>query len=276
MKMVGKPRIVVTNDDGIHSPGLKLLYDAVRDLGEIIIIAPETPKSAIGLGITLHKPLRIHEVEVWGVKAYTTNGTPGDAVHLAVNVLSRGKVDLVASGVNAGDNTSIQSILSSGTIGAAIQASLLGIPAVAFSAQTSNPRRFVINEGSRIIIMKRVIREVVSFVLKNGVPEGIDFLSINFPENLTSSTKAKIVPPARRRFRGVIEKRLDPYGKEYYWFYGEPIEPEEGTDVYAIVKEKCIAVTPIALNLAPQSVLENKSVFKLTEAICKAVESLRI
>jgi 5'-nucleotidase len=133
-------KIIVTNDDGIHSPGIYVLAEAVNVFGNAYIVAPEKPKSATGLGMTLHKPLRVKRVP--GRKnTFSISGTPSDVIHIATNIIT-GPVDLVVSGVNIGYNTSIQVILSSGTIGAAAQAALMGIPAVAFS--------MAVNDGEEI------------------------------------------------------------------------------------------------------------------------------
>ncbi len=249
--MTCSPTIIVTNDDGIYSEGLIILCEAVRDLGKTIVVAPETPKSASGLGLTLHKPIRLQKMRFGGVEMYSINGTPSDVVHVALNILCD-KADLVVSGVNLGDNTSVQTILSSGTIGAAAQAALLGIPAAAFSAMTVDTGSLTSDKQS-LELMKRVIRIVSKHLLEKGLPEGVDLVSVNFPERITRNTVVKIVPPARLRFREAVEKRVDPHGREYYWLYGEPVEPEEGTDVYVVLKEKNIALTPLTLNLSPPS-----------------------
>lgn len=161
-------KILVTNDDGIHSPGLRILYNAVRDLGRVYVVAPETPKSASGLGITLHKPLRLERYKLWeNVEVFTTNGTPSDIVYLALNEIAS-DFDLAVSGVNIGDNTSIQVILSSGTVGAAAQAALVGIRAIAFSAAVDEPDQLVGDYAERIQKASRLIAE---WVLRKGLPE---------------------------------------------------------------------------------------------------------
>ena len=241
-------KILVTNDDGVHSPGLKLLYQAVRDLGETVVVAPETPKSSSGLGITLHKPLRINRVNLWGVELYSINGTSSDVVHIAVNELVR-EVGLVVSGVNVGDNTSVQVILSSGTVGAAAQAALIGIPAIAFSAAVSEGEDF--EDPGYAEPLKALIRTMASFVLQHGMPRDVDVLNVNFPSEITGKTRVRVVKPARMRFTEYIEKRFDPRGKPYYWVYGEPVTPEPGTDVYTVIMEKDIAITPLSFNLTP-------------------------
>lgn len=246
--MTGEPKILVTNDDGVYSPGLRLLYEGVRGIGRAYVLAPETPKSASGLGITLHKPLRIIRIKLWGEEpVYMTNGTPSDVIYLALEELSP-RFDLVVSGVNIGDNTSIQVILSSGTIGAAAQAALLGIPGIAFSADVDDAVELEddVETWSNI---RRLVRATVEWVLKNGIPEGADLLSINFPRKVKKDTPIRIVPAARTKFLQKVSVLYDPRGKKYYWLYGTLVDPEPNTDVYTVHVEKAVAITPLTLNL---------------------------
>lgn len=236
-------KILVTNDDGIHSPGLYVLADAVRGFGDVYVVAPEKPKSATGLGMTLHKPLRVKRVP-GKEKTFAISGTPSDIIHIATNVIT-GPVDLVVSGINVGDNTSIQVILSSGTIGAAAQAALLGIPAIAFSMAVSDGEE--IEEQAEKVT--QVIRSVVEHVLTFGLPEGVDVISVNLPGKITEKTDVKVVPAAKLRWRELVDERTDPMGEKYYWIYGEPTEIEPGTDVHVVFREGNIAITPLSLNI---------------------------
>ncbi|ABL87483.1 3'-nucleotidase / 5'-nucleotidase [Pyrobaculum islandicum DSM 4184] len=239
--------ILVTNDDGIHSPGLRLLYQFVSSLDEVDVVAPESPKSAVGLGITLHKPLRMYKVDICGFVAYATSGTPSDTIYLATYGLGR-SYDLVLSGINQGDNTSLQVILSSGTLGAAFQAALLGIPAVAYSAYIEDWGE-ILNDKTAIEIMETVVRTTAEYVLKRGMPKGVDVISVNFPRKLRRGVKARLVKAAKMRYAQQIERRVDPRGAYYYWLYGVNLDPEPNTDVYVVLKEGNIAVTPLTLNL---------------------------
>ena len=245
-----RPVIMVSNDDGVYSRGLKILYESVSRLGDTVVVAPETPKSSSGLGLTLHKPLRLEELHMWDTVVYAINGTPSDVVHLALNVLTN-RIDLVVSGVNIGDNTSIQVILSSGTVGAAAQAGLLGIPAIAFSAAVSSQED--LEDDIYVSFIRKVIRELAWQVIKNGMPEGVDVINVNFPGRIDSNTRIKIARPARLRYLEHMVERRDPLGRRYFWLYGKPVEPEKDTDVYVILVEGNIAVTPISFNLYPMS-----------------------
>jgi len=241
-------RIAVTNDDGVYSPGLLLLYEAVSPLGEAVVIAPLEPRSAKGASLSLEEPIRLYELEIGGVHVYGISGSPSDAVHVARELL--GEVDVLVSGVNIGDNTSIQNILVSGTVGAAAEAALLGIPAVAFSADVEGPRQFL-DEGYRRLVMKTA-RIVTKLVAEEGLPDGVDLICVNFPREFRGVVK--LAPPARLRWREKLERRVDPRGRVYYWLYGEPMDPEPGTDVYVVHVERGIAITPLSLNFRAQRV----------------------
>ena len=249
VRLSGRRKILVTNDDGVYSLGLKVLYDAVAPLGDAIVFAPETPKSASGLGITLHKPLRINRVEYWGMKIYLTNGTPSDIIYLALNEISP-RLDLVVSGVNIGDNTSVQVILSSGTVGAAAQAALMGVPAVAFSAAIEDDLAFRDPTYREAVVA--VARSISRLVLERGLPSGVDVLNVNFPREITPETPVKVARIAPLKFLQRINVNYDPRGNKYYWLYGMMAEPEPGTDVYALYVEGAITISPIQLDLNPR------------------------
>ena len=236
-------RVLVTNDDGPFSPGLRLLYRAVKPLAdEVTVIVPETPKSASGLGLTLHKPLRVNEIIIDDMRVLIINGTPSDVVYATLSLYG-GSLDLVVSGVNLGDNTSVQVALASGTIGAALQAALAGVPAVAFSYAGTDPA-----DMEREDVVDMVVsfsRKVSGWVLRNGMPPGVDVISVNFPREPTK--EAEVVPLAMRRFTNLLVKREDPRGVPYYWLYGQPVDPEPGTDVYTLLVEGKITITPLSL-----------------------------
>ena len=258
MSLLRRRKILVTNDDGIYSLGLKLLHDAVEPLGDTIVFAPETPKSASGLGITLHKPLRIQTVEYWGMKIYVTNGTPSDIIYLALNELSP-NLDLVVSGVNIGDNTSVQVILSSGTVGAAAQAALLGVPSIAFSAAVEESMEFKDPLLSEVIV--KVARRISEIVLDRGLPPGVDLLNVNFPRRITRETRVKIARIAPIKFLQRVNVNYDPRGNKYFWLYGMMADPIPGTDVYAVHVEGAITISPIRLDLNTRNSSEETARF---------------
>jgi 5'-nucleotidase (EC 3.1.3.5)/3'-nucleotidase (EC 3.1.3.6)/exopolyphosphatase (EC 3.6.1.11) len=265
-------RILVTNDDGVHSPGLRLLYQFAAPLGEVDVVAPESPKSATGLGITLHKPLRMYEVDLCGFRAVATSGTPSDTVYLATLGLGR-SYGLVLSGINQGDNTSLQVILSSGTLGAAFQAALLGVPAVAYSAYIEDWDE-VLNDVDALRIMGAVVKATAEYVIKHGMPKGVDVISVNFPRTLRKGVTARLVKAAKMRYAQQIERRTDPRGVYYFWLYGRDLEPEPDTDVYVVLKEGNIAVTPLTLDLnatTAEKAVDLQSIKALVEHINGAI-----
>ena len=236
-------KILVTNDDGPFSPGLAILREAVKGLGEAITVVPETPKSATGLGLTLHKPLRVNRITSNDDFIYLVSGTPSDVIYIAMNVIS-GKPDLVVSGINIGDNLSVQVILTSGTIGAVLQAAIEGVPGIAFSAAVDSPEE--LEEGEYRNFILRVARLVTRITIEEGLPKGIDALNVNFPPIIAN--EVVITKPAVKRFSTSVVKRKDPQGKPYYWLYGSPIEAEKGTDVHAVLEEGKIAITPLSIS----------------------------
>ncbi|MCS7104181.1 MAG: 5'/3'-nucleotidase SurE [Thermofilaceae archaeon] len=236
-------RIVVTNDDGLRSPGLRLLYEAVRELDEALVIAPMEQASAKGGMLTLDEPIRVYELDLTYASAYGITGSPRDVVHVAREVF--GGLDMLVSGINIGENTSIQNILVSGTVGAAAEASLFDIPAVAFSADVNKPS--ALTERGYADFAVSVARAVARYVASEGLPSGVDLLNVNLPRSPTSLVR--VVPPARRRWIEKLDRRVDPRGQCYYWLYGEATEPEPGTDSYVVFVERGIAISPISLSL---------------------------
>lgn len=256
-------KILVTNDDGPFSPGLWVLYDAVRDLGDVSIVVPETPKSASGLGLTLHKPLRLNRLNIKGTLVYMVSGTPSDVIYVAMNTLV-GRPNIVLSGVNIGDNLSIQVILSSGTVGAVLQASIEGVPGIAFSAAVDSPEELESRHYREHL--KRVIRELVRNVIDEGFPEDVDIINVNFPPVIARDMM--VVKPAKKRFSTSIVKRKDPRGIPYYWIYGQPVEAEPNTDVHTVLEEAKIAVTPLRL---PVSYVEDAKLVEIVDQIKKTL-----
>ncbi len=259
----GRTKILLTNDDGPFSPGLWILYEAIKDLGDVYVVVPETPKSATGLGLTLHKPLRMNKLRLSGRTAYVVSGTPSDVIYVAMNTVV-GKPDLVVSGINVGDNLSIQVILSSGTVGAVLQAAIEGIPGIAFSAAVAGPEEM--EEESYREHLLNLTREIVKAVLERGMPSGVDVLNVNFPGVLARDIV--VVRAARKRFSTSIVKRRDPRGVPYYWLYGQPVEAEPGTDVHTVLEEGKAAVTPLSL---PVSYVDSPEVKSMVDEIRRKI-----
>jgi 5'-nucleotidase len=240
-----RPLILVTNDDGITSNGIRELVEISKKLGDVVVVAPDSPQSAMGHAITISKPLRLDLVDHLfdGVISYTCSGTPADCVKLAKHlVLKDKKPDLVVSGINHGSNTSI-SVLYSGTMSAAIEAALEGIPAIGFSLcdYSSNA------DFSHI---RSYVETVIKQALKNGIPESTA-LNVNFPPHMLGEIKGiKICRQARARWTEKFDERSDPNGRSYYWLTGEFINEDKGedTDEY-LVSQGFATIVPCAFDL---------------------------
>ena len=239
-----RARILVTNDDGADSPGLRLLYDAIRDFGEVEIIVPEVSRSACGHGMTLHRPIRARRVTLWGkVAALLIDGQPADAVYIA---LSRNKPSIVLSGINMGDNTSLQSILASSTIGAIMHAALNNVPGIAFSADTRNAEEFKLLVRSNEGFIKAIIRGLTSLMLGKELSRLISALSVNFPR-IIRGREIVVAKPARLRFRQLAELVKSADTEAYYRLVGIPVNAEEDSDVAMLLRGR-VVVTPLCVD----------------------------
>lgn len=248
--MTNKPRILITNDDGIYAEGILALKTALEAVGEVFVVAPDRPRSACGHSITLHKPLRMNKVRLPdGSQGYAVSGTPSDSVSLAVIEVMRRKVDLVVSGINPGPNLGWD-LTYSGTVSAAMEAVMMGIPAIAVSVTSYA-------DDVSFDLAARFTAHLARIVLAHGLPPDT-LLNVNVPNVPAAHLNGiQVTRQGRRRYAGKIEKRVDPNGREYYWLGGDmPIdEMEEGTDVKAIADEK-ISVTPVHLDLTGHSSLD--------------------
>ena len=244
--------ILLTNDDGVYSTGLKAAYDSVRDLGEVTVVAPSSQKSGVGRGISIFEPLRISLANVNGFRAHAVAGTPTDSVILGIFTIMKENPDLVLSGFNVGENISTDTVTTSGTIGAALEAASYGIPAIAASIQ-------VLDEGDKFDDHRaysydfdvgiKIVNRIAKNVLEKGLPEGVDLLNVNIPRHAAMDTEIEITRLARKIFVTGVEERFDPRGRPYYWINGELIrDAEEGTDVRAVMKKGHISITPLSLD----------------------------
>lgn len=235
-------KVLLVNDDGFVTKALPLTYHTLSSFGEVLAVVPEVPKSGGAHSLTLHKPLFLRELLIHDIKVYVINGTPVDAVHAALQILNY-KPSLVVSGVNVGENTSSQNILYSGTIGAALEAGLLGIPSIAFSADVGGDDELI--EPRYSFRVRKIIETVVSFIVSRGWFSGVDALSVNIPK---SGFKGVVMPKTQRlRFLQRFESRTDPRGRKYYWLVGDKVT-EEGTDTYYL-SEGYVVVTPLRVDL---------------------------
>jgi 5'-nucleotidase len=230
--------ILVCNDDGIQSEGLAALEAAIRNLGETYIVAPERERSTMSHALTLHRPLRVHEVEP---RRFSIDGTPTDCVKVALSGLLPVRPDLVVSGINKGPNLG-DDIIYSGTVSAAIEGTLLGIPSIAVSLVTF--MNFFFAEAAEFSL------ELARRVMRSGLPNGT-LLNVNVPPLRREEIKGwKITRQGKRRYDEKIVERVDPRGRKYYWIGADAMDfdHENGTDCVAI-HEGYISVTPLKVDL---------------------------
>lgn len=221
---MSKPLILISNDDGITSSGIKKLVELMTQLGEVVVVAPDSPQSGMGHAITVGNTLRINKNGIFeGVDAYDCSGTPADCVKLAKHhVLKDRKIDLVVSGINHGSNTSI-SVLYSGTMSAAIEAAIEGTPAIGFSLCDYHPNADMSHVDEYIL---KIAREVLS----KGIPKGIA-LNVNIPPAQNQKIKGiKICRQANARWEEEFDQRVDPHGRKYFWMIGNFVNHDKGED----------------------------------------------
>lgn len=238
-----KPLILVVNDDGIKAPGLRALVDAVRPLGEVIVVAPSSPQSGMGHAITINHPLRLTEVEVFeGIRSYSCSGTPVDCVKLAVDRVMHRKPDLCVSGINHGSNSSIN-VIYSGTMSAAMEASIEGVRAVGFSLCDYR-------EDADFTAAAHFAHRIAMEVLEKGLPSST-LLNVNIPKLPLDEIKGvKICRQAIAKWVEEFETRKDPHGKEYFWLTGKFVNFDHGedTDEWALA-HNYISAVPVQYDL---------------------------
>jgi 5'-nucleotidase len=232
------PVVLVTNDDGVHAAGLAVLAAALEDLAEVHVLAPEREQSACGHALTLHRPLRAHR---WGERRHSVNGTPSDCVNLGVLGFLPERPVLVVSGINHGSNLG-DDVTYSGTVSAAMEGTLLGVPSVAVSLSDSGAFDAAAFEGAA-----RVARQIAMRVLVSGLPP-MTLLNVNVPAGTPRGVR--LTRLGHRVYSGKIVEQADPRGRAHYWIGAGPPEWEalEGTDMGA-VHEGYAAVTPLHLDL---------------------------
>ena len=230
--------ILVTNDDGVYAPGIRALREAVAQLGRAVIVAPERDKSAVSHSLTMNRPLLVRRLEK---DIHTLDGTPTDCVTIGMNKILPRIPDLLVSGINPGANLG-DDISYSGTVSAAIEGTMYGIPSLAFSLAGEPPFDFEVAAG--------VAWKLVSMALQFGLPEKT-LLNINIPQRSPGEIKGiRFTRQGRRIYRNAIQETYDPWGRKHYWIGGGTVQWSGGeeTDEHA-VSEGFISVTPIQLDL---------------------------
>ncbi|MDA4126947.1 MAG: 5'/3'-nucleotidase SurE [Thaumarchaeota archaeon] len=247
-----KKLVMVTNDDSVQSNGIIELARAVSKHAEVIIVAPEQPQSATALSLTFHKPLRVAKVRREKFECYAVSGSPGDCVMIGVNKILPRRPDLVVSGINIGDNNTFQDILASGTVAAALESAITGIPALAFSMEVGGESMFALEYDQPDFTNAAAIAgEVVGDVLENGMPEGAEILNVNFPEGVELSTPIILTQVGRRKYTDKVIVRKDPRGRAYYWLFGERLSHfPTNTDADAVLVKRRVSISPMVLNMS--------------------------
>lgn len=237
--------ILVTNDDGISANGIRALVEVAKEFGRVIVVAPNKPQSAMGHAITINKPLRIQKTSVFqGVESYACSGTPVDCVKLAVDkILNHEHPDLCLSGINHGSNASIN-IIYSGTMSAAMEGAIEGIPSIGFSLQD-------FSATADFKASQHYARQIINVALGNGFPAS-KLLNVNIPKGKVSEIKGvQICRQAKAFWKEEFDERIDPFGQSYYWLTGEFINKDEGklgTDIEAL-KDGYVSVVPVQYDL---------------------------
>ena len=239
-----RPLILVTNDDGINAPGIRTLISVVKDIGDVIVVAPDSPQSGMGHAITINSTLHSSRITPKNseIIEYSCSGTPADCVKLAINELMPRKPDLCVSGINHGSNSSIN-VIYSGTMSAAIEAGIEGVPAIGFSLLDYS-------WNADFSQSKDFIRKITLNALNNGIPKGV-VLNVNIPAVKKSDIKGvKICRQAKAYWVEEFDKRKNPLGQEYYWLTGKFVNKDQGedTDEWAL-KNNYISIVPVEFDL---------------------------
>lgn len=258
--MPKKPLILVTNDDGINAPGIRALIEVLNDIGNVVVVAPDSPQSGMGHAITLDSTLYVERVIVDNDKQieYSCSGTPADCVKLGIREVLDQKPDLCVSGINHGSNASIN-VIYSGTMSAAIEAGIEGIPAIGFSLLNYK-------WNADFNATKPYVKIISEMVLKHGLPNGI-VLNVNIPDLLKKDIKGiKICRQARANWVEEFDKRKNPQGKDYYWLTGKFVNLDHGedTDEWAL-EHGYVSVVPVQFDLTAYHFIKNLNTWNLND-----------
>lgn len=246
-----RPLILVTNDDGINAPGIRTLIAIMKDIGDIVVVAPDSPQSGMGHAITINSTLHSSRITPKDseIIEYSCSGTPADCVKLAINELMPRKPDLCVSGINHGSNSSIN-VIYSGTMSAAIEAGIEGIPAIGFSLLDYS-------WNADFKQSKNFISKITLNALNNRIPKGV-VLNVNIPSVKKSDIKGvKICRQAMAYWVEEFDKRKNPLGQEYYWLTGKFVNKDKGedTDEWAL-SNNYISIVPVEFDLTAHHAIQ--------------------
>ncbi|HLV93379.1 MAG TPA: 5'/3'-nucleotidase SurE [Aequorivita sp.] len=254
-----RPLILVTNDDGINAPGIRTLIEVMKTIGDVCVVAPDSPQSGMGHAITINDAIYCNSIKLPNGethKEYSCSGTPVDCVKLAINEILKRKPDLCVSGINHGSNSSIN-VIYSGTMSAAVEAGTSGIPAIGFSLldfsleADFNPA-------------KKYVKLIAEETLKNGLPKGV-VLNVNIPKlNASEIRGIKICRQANAYWKEIFDKRTNPVGRDYYWLTGEFVNQDKGkdTDEWAL-EQGYVSVVPVQFDLTAHHAINELNSWEL-------------
>jgi 5'-nucleotidase len=258
-KTKDQPIILITNDDDITSPGIRALVDAVKDFGRVVVVAPDKPQSGMGHAITIGSPLRMRKMDLFGeIESWQTSGTPVDCVKLAVDKVLHRKPDICLSGINHGANHSIN-VLYSGTMSAAMEASIEGIPSIGFSMMDYS-------YDADLSAAKQIVAKIVKEVMSKKQEKHL-LLNVNIPSGSMKDIKGiKLCKQAYAKYEEDFMERTDPHKKKYYWLTGvfKNFDKSKDTDVWAL-KHNYVSVVPVQFDLTNYKLkaqLEKSKLFK--------------
>lgn len=250
-----RPLILVTNDDGITAPGIRTLISIAEEFGDVMVVAPDSPQSGKGHAITVNNTLYVNKISE---TEYSCSGTPVDCVKMAVHELMKQKPDLCISGINHGSNSSIN-VIYSGTMSAAVEAGIEGIPAIGFSLAD-------FSWNANFEPTKPFVRKIISAALNNNLPKGV-VLNVNFPNLPDKEIKGiKICRQANAMWIERFDKRQTPHGRDYYWLTGEFVNYDKGqdTDEWALANGY-VSVVPVQFDLTAHHAIQTLNTWNINE-----------
>ncbi|GAB5565589.1 MAG: 5'/3'-nucleotidase SurE [Winogradskyella sp.] len=257
--MSKRPLILITNDDGITAPGIRTLIAVMKTIGDVIVVAPDSPQSGMGHAITVNATLHLDKVKIEGDDTeYSCSGTPADCVKLAVREILKKKPDICVSGINHGSNSSIN-VIYSGTMSAALEAGIEGIPAIGFSLLDYN-------WNANFEHCKSYVKTITEQVLEHGLPDGV-VLNVNLPNVSKAEIKGiKICRQARANWVEEFDKRTNPMGREYYWLAGKFVNEDNGedTDEWALANNY-VSVVPVQFDLTAHHTIQQLNTWNLND-----------
>ncbi len=255
--------MLISNDDGVYSEGLRVLARRLKQIGRVVIVAPDQERSAASHALTLHRPLRVKKISQ---DAYAVDGTPTDCINLGINEILKQRPDIIISGINHGANLG-DDVHYSGTVSAALEGGIMGVPSIAVSVVARERFRFEAAAEFAVKLVKKILRD--------GLPKGI-ILNVNVPNLPMSSIKGyNVTSQGKRNYGNIIVEKFDPRGRRYYWIGGDEAGFEDipDTDCNAVAEGK-ISITPLRVNMTDKTSLGLIRRWKLDEKPGKKTRSV--